>query len=169
MKKSRYSEEQISYALKQAETGTPVAEVLRRMGISEQTFYRWRSSMAVLVLASCGVCGSLRMRTGSSSSWWPTSAWTSIFCRKFCQKTYGPPRLQVGFYGVLSSLRQRMRSRERAHGQDGHPRIWSLNKDFGIKCHFFDRAFQMPIDCQAIFTILPANLVGYAREGAPPI
>ena len=62
-----------------------------------------------------------------------------------------------------------MRSRERAHGQDGHPRIWSLNKDFGIKCHFFDRAFQMPIDCQAIFTILPANLVGYAREGAPPI
>lgn len=42
MKKSRYSEEQISYALKQAETGTPVAEVLRRMGISEQTFYRWK-------------------------------------------------------------------------------------------------------------------------------
>ena len=42
MKKSRYSEEQISYALKQAETGTPVAEVVRRMGISEQTFYRWK-------------------------------------------------------------------------------------------------------------------------------
>ena len=42
MKKSRYSEEQIAYTLKQAETGTPVAEVLRRMGISEQTFYRWK-------------------------------------------------------------------------------------------------------------------------------
>lgn len=42
MKKSRYTEEQIAYALKQAETGTPVAEVLRRMGISEQTFYRWK-------------------------------------------------------------------------------------------------------------------------------
>jgi putative transposase len=42
VKKSRYSEEQISYALKQAATGTPVAEVLRRMGISEQTFYRWK-------------------------------------------------------------------------------------------------------------------------------
>jgi putative transposase len=40
VKKSRYTEEQIAYALKQAETGTPVAEVLRRMGISEQTFYR---------------------------------------------------------------------------------------------------------------------------------
>jgi len=42
IKKSRYSEEQIAFALKQAETGTPVAEVIRRMGVSEQTFYRWK-------------------------------------------------------------------------------------------------------------------------------
>jgi len=42
VKKSRFTEEQIAFALKQAETGTPVAEVLRRMGISEQTFYRWK-------------------------------------------------------------------------------------------------------------------------------
>ena len=42
MKKSRYTEEQIAYALKQAETGRPVAEVIRRIGISEQTFYRWK-------------------------------------------------------------------------------------------------------------------------------
>lgn len=42
MKKSRDTEEQIAYAMKQAETGTPVAEVIRRMGISEQTFYRWK-------------------------------------------------------------------------------------------------------------------------------
>ena len=45
VKKSRYTEEQISYALRQAETGTPVAEVIRRMGISEQTFYGGRSCM----------------------------------------------------------------------------------------------------------------------------
>ncbi|MGI4880928.1 MAG: transposase [Janthinobacterium lividum] len=45
MKKSRYTEEQISYALRQAETGTPVAEVIRRMGVSEQTFYRWKKLM----------------------------------------------------------------------------------------------------------------------------
>lgn len=42
MKKSRYTEQQIAYALRQADTGTPVAEVIRRMGISEQTFYRWK-------------------------------------------------------------------------------------------------------------------------------
>ena len=42
MRKSRFTEEQIAFALKQAETGTPVAEVIRRMGVSEQTFYRWK-------------------------------------------------------------------------------------------------------------------------------
>lgn len=49
MKKSRFTEEQIAFALKQAETGTPVAEVLRRMGISEQTFYRWKKLYGGLV------------------------------------------------------------------------------------------------------------------------
>jgi putative transposase len=34
-------EEQIASALRQAETGTPAGEVIRKMGISEQTFYRW--------------------------------------------------------------------------------------------------------------------------------
>ncbi|MGY2735521.1 hypothetical protein ACVWYO_003195 [Sphingomonas sp. UYP23] len=38
MKKSKYTDEQTAFALKQAETGTPVAELMRRMGISEQTF-----------------------------------------------------------------------------------------------------------------------------------
>ena len=42
MKKTRYTEEQIAYALRQAETGTPVGEVIRKMGISTQTFYRWK-------------------------------------------------------------------------------------------------------------------------------
>ena len=40
MKKSKYTDEQIAFALKQAETGTSVAEVIRRVGISKQTFYR---------------------------------------------------------------------------------------------------------------------------------
>lgn len=40
MKKTRHTEEQIAFALKQAETGTSVSEVIRRMGASEQAFYR---------------------------------------------------------------------------------------------------------------------------------
>lgn len=42
MKKSRFSVEQIVTILKQAELGMPVADVIRQIGISEQTFYRWK-------------------------------------------------------------------------------------------------------------------------------
>jgi putative transposase len=42
MKTSNLTEAQIIYALRQAEGGTKVAEVCRKMGISEATFYNWR-------------------------------------------------------------------------------------------------------------------------------
>lgn len=42
MKRSKYSEEQIAFALKQAELGTSVEEVCRKLGISDATFYNWR-------------------------------------------------------------------------------------------------------------------------------
>lgn len=42
MKKSKFTEEQIAFALKQAEIGTGVAEVCRKIGISEATFYNWK-------------------------------------------------------------------------------------------------------------------------------
>lgn len=41
MGKKHFSEEQIAFALRQAESGTSVAEIIRKLGISEQTFYRW--------------------------------------------------------------------------------------------------------------------------------
>ena len=48
MKKSRYTEEQIAFALKQAELGTSVAEVCRKMGVSEATFFRWKQKFSGL-------------------------------------------------------------------------------------------------------------------------
>ena len=42
MKKKRSSVEQIVAVLKQAEVGVPVVELIRKVGISEQTFYRWK-------------------------------------------------------------------------------------------------------------------------------
>ncbi len=42
MKKSKFTEQQIAFALRQAETGTEVQEVIRQFGITEQTFYRWK-------------------------------------------------------------------------------------------------------------------------------
>ena len=42
MKRSRFTEEQISYALRQAESGTPVADVCRQLGVSEASFFVWK-------------------------------------------------------------------------------------------------------------------------------
>ena len=42
MKKKRLSVEQIVAVMKQAETGVPAAELIEKVGISEQTFYRWK-------------------------------------------------------------------------------------------------------------------------------
>jgi putative transposase len=48
MKKSKFSEEQIAFALKQAEGGTSVDEVCRKMGISQATFYAWKKKFGGL-------------------------------------------------------------------------------------------------------------------------
>jgi putative transposase len=49
--KKKFTEEQIAFALKQAETGTPVTEVIRKMGITEQTYYRWKKKYGGLGLS----------------------------------------------------------------------------------------------------------------------
>ena len=50
MKKSRYTEEQIAFALRQAEGGTPVADLCRQMGVSEASFYVWKKKYGKLGL-----------------------------------------------------------------------------------------------------------------------
>jgi putative transposase len=49
MKKSRFSEQQMAFILKQAEDGTTVEEVCRKVDISIQTYYRWRSKYGGLM------------------------------------------------------------------------------------------------------------------------
>ena len=51
MKKSRFTEEQIAFALRQAESGAVVRDICRKMGVSEQTFYRRKKKFAGMGVA----------------------------------------------------------------------------------------------------------------------
>jgi putative transposase len=49
--KKKFTEAQIVFALRQAESGTPIAEIVRKMEISEVTFYRWKKKYAGMGVA----------------------------------------------------------------------------------------------------------------------
>ena len=51
MKKSKFTEEQIAFALRQAEAGTAVEEICRKLGVSEATFYRWKKQFGGMGVA----------------------------------------------------------------------------------------------------------------------
>src|SRR6267143_2459140 len=48
MKRSKFSEEQIVYAIRQAGAGTPVGNLCRQLGVSDATFYAWKKKYAHL-------------------------------------------------------------------------------------------------------------------------
>jgi putative transposase len=51
MKKPRYTEQQIAQALREAEQGMPAAELCRKLGVSETTFYAWKKKYAGMGIA----------------------------------------------------------------------------------------------------------------------
>ena len=51
MKRSRFTEQQIAYALRQAESGVSVEEIIRKLGITQATFYRWKKKFSGLGMA----------------------------------------------------------------------------------------------------------------------
>lgn len=63
MKKTKFTEAQIAFVLKQVETGTRVDEVCRKMGISEASFYNWKKKFGDLVLMNYKDCDNWKMKT----------------------------------------------------------------------------------------------------------
>ena len=51
MRRTRFSEEQIAFALRQAEAGTALEDICRKLGISQATFFRWKKKFAGLGVA----------------------------------------------------------------------------------------------------------------------
>ena len=60
MRKTRFTEEQIAMALRQGEVGTPVGEICRKLGVSEQTYYRWKKKYGDLGVAELRELKALR-------------------------------------------------------------------------------------------------------------
>jgi transposase-like protein len=69
MRRSRFTKQQIVAALRQAESGTPVVEVWRKLGFTEQTFYRWKRNLLAWGWLSCDGGGRARRKTAGSNSW----------------------------------------------------------------------------------------------------
>ena len=64
MKKSRFTETEIVYAVKQAEAGVPVREVARKYGVSEKTIYSWRNKYGGLSVSELARLKQLEQENG---------------------------------------------------------------------------------------------------------
>ena len=95
MKRKRYTDEQIAYALRQAEAGTPIKEVCRKLGVSEQTLYTWRRKFAGMGVAELRELRQLRHEN--------RARWTSSVAFTVPPQRIGPAR-QRGLHPVPSVL-----------------------------------------------------------------
>ena len=90
MKRSRFSEEQIVYALRQAESGTSISDLCRQLGVSDATFYIWKKKYAHLGVSELRRLRQVEEENADSNDWWRISRSTSICCRSPAKKSLKP-------------------------------------------------------------------------------
>ena len=73
MKRSRFCEEQIVYAIRQAESGTPIGDLYRQPGVSEAAFYTWKKKYAHLGASKLRRLRQVKEENTSSNDWWRIS------------------------------------------------------------------------------------------------
>ena len=81
--KKRFTEEQIIGVLKEAEAGAKVAELCRKHGISEATYYNWKAKFGGMTVSDAQRLKELEQRTTSSRSCWLNRCWTRLRFRTF--------------------------------------------------------------------------------------
>ena len=92
MPKKRFSDEQIAFALRQAETGTTVGEICRKMGISEATFYRWKKVYAGMGISEIRRLKQLEDKNGKLKRLVADFTLDNTMLQDAPRKMYGPPR-----------------------------------------------------------------------------
>ena len=96
MKKSRFSEEQIISILKEQQAGLPVAEICRRHGISDATFYTWRSRFGGMEVSDARRLKALDEENRKLKSSWPKRCSTWRRCVRHWEKTSDARRTENG-------------------------------------------------------------------------
>jgi putative transposase len=87
VKRKRFSVEQIVAVLKQAEVGVPVAELIRQVGISEQTLYRWKKQYKGLETDKVRQFKQLQDETGRLKRLVAELTLDKTMLRRRCQKS----------------------------------------------------------------------------------
>ena len=92
MKRSKFSEEQITFALRQHDAGTPVEEVCRQLGVSQATFYNWKKKYAHMGVAELRELRQLREENDRLKRLVADLTLDKQILSDVVKKMYGPPR-----------------------------------------------------------------------------
>ncbi len=98
MKRSKFTEAQIAFILKQAEEGVPVAEVCRKAGISDATFYGWRKKYAGLMPSEMKRLRQLEEENGKLKKLVADLSLDKAMLQDVLSRMYGPPHPCKAFW-----------------------------------------------------------------------
>ena len=87
MKRSRFSEEQIIGILAEQESGMKVSEVCRKHGMSDATFYKWKSQFGGMTVSEAKRLKGLESENTELRRWWRSCRWTSEPWRRLFEKS----------------------------------------------------------------------------------
>lgn len=93
MKRKRFSVEQITGILKQAELGAPIAELCRQHGISEQSYYRWKKIYGGMEPSEARELKDLREENIKLKRLVADLSLDKVMLQDVLQKMYDPPRV----------------------------------------------------------------------------